>query len=151
MGFPPAPDRLAQQRYEYEMQHHLGERQHGDGWVSFSVVLLTIASFLNLIGGIAALSDSKFYSQGVEYVVGSLHTWAWVTIGLAAIQLALAWGIYNRNQLARWGGVLMLSLDAIAQLLMIAGYPLWSLAIFALDVIAIYGLILYGQRPEPRP
>ena len=150
MGFPPAPDRIAQQRYEYEMQGHLGERQRGDAWLSFSVVLLAIASCLNLIGGIAALSDSKFYSQGVEYVAGGLHTWGWVTVGLGAIQLALAWGIYNRNQLARWAGVLMLSLDAIAQLLAIPGYPFWSLAIFSLDVIAIYGLILYGQRPEPR-
>ena len=40
----------------------------------------------------------------------------------------------------------MLGLNAIAQLLMMPAYPLWSLCIFALDILAIYGLIAYGRR-----
>jgi hypothetical protein len=42
--------------------------------------------------------------------------------------------------------VIILSLNSIAQLLMIPAYPFWSLSIFALDILAIYGLIAYGQR-----
>jgi hypothetical protein len=40
----------------------------------------------------------------------------------------------------------VLSLNAIAQLLMIPAYPFWSLAIFAIDFLAIYGLCAYGAR-----
>jgi hypothetical protein len=36
--------------------------------------------------------------------------------------------------------------NAIAQLLMMPAYPFWSLSIFALDILAIYGLIAYGKR-----
>jgi hypothetical protein len=41
---------------------------------------------------------------------------------------------------------MILGLNAIAQLLMMPAYPFWSLAIFTLDILAIYGLIAYGQR-----
>lgn len=36
--------------------------------------------------------------------------------------------------------------NALARPLMIPAYPLWSLAIFAIDILAIYGLIDYGQQ-----
>ena len=49
-------------------------------------------------------------------------------------------------QFARWVGVLVLSLNAIVQLLMIPAYPFWSLSIFAIDFLAIYGLCAYGSR-----
>jgi hypothetical protein len=34
----------------------------------------------------------------------------------------------------------------VAQLLSIPAYPFWSLAIFAIDIVAIYGLVAYGKR-----
>jgi hypothetical protein len=40
----------------------------------------------------------------------------------------------------------VLCLNAIAQLLMMPAYPFWSLSIFAIDILAIYGLIAYGKR-----
>jgi hypothetical protein len=35
-------------------------------------------------------------------------------------------------------------LSAIGALLAIPAYPFWSLTIFALDVLVIYGLVAYG-------
>jgi hypothetical protein len=54
--------------------------------------------------------------------------------------------VLAKNQFARWTGVVVVSLNALAQLLMIPAYPFWSLAIFAIDIIALYGLIAYGKR-----
>jgi hypothetical protein len=31
---------------------------------------------------------------------------------------------------------------------MIPAYPFWSLALFTLDILAIYGLVAYGRRLE---
>jgi hypothetical protein len=44
----------------------------------------------------------------------------------------------------------VLSLNAIAQLLMMPAYPFWSLCIFAVDILAIYGLVAYGARISER-
>jgi hypothetical protein len=54
--------------------------------------------------------------------------------------------VFVKNQLSRWAGVIVLGANAIAQMLMIQAYPFWSLALFTLDIVAIYGLIAYGQR-----
>src|SRR4051794_29075496 len=140
----------AQHRYDagHERSPVVGDR--GDGWLTFAIVLLGIAGVLNVIGGISAISDSKFWVQDAKYAVGSLKTWGWVILSIGVIQLIVSYGIYLRNQGARWLGVFSLALNAIAELLMIPAYPFWSLSIFALDVIAIFGLIVYGQKPSRR-
>ena len=42
--------------------------------------------------------------------------------------------------------MLVLAGNSIVQLMMMPAYPFWSLSIFALDILAIYGLIAYGKR-----
>jgi hypothetical protein len=50
------------------------------------------------------------------------------------------------NQLARWFAVAVLGLNAIEQMFFIPAYPLWSLTIIAMDILALYGLCAYGSR-----
>ena len=40
----------------------------------------------------------------------------------------------------------MLGISAITQLMMMPAYPFWALCIFAIDIVAIYGLVAHGQR-----
>jgi hypothetical protein len=54
--------------------------------------------------------------------------------------------VFVKNQFSRWVGVAVLGVNAIVQLLMIPAYPFWSLTIFTLDILAVYGLIAYGNR-----
>jgi hypothetical protein len=40
-------------------------------------------------------------------------------------------------------------LNAVAQLLMLPAYSFWSLSLFAIDIVIVYGLLEYGgRRPE---
>ena len=50
------------------------------------------------------------------------------------------------NQVARWFAVAVLGLNAIDQMFFLPGYPLWSLIIIAVDIVAIWGLCAYGSR-----
>jgi hypothetical protein len=146
----PLADSSAQTRYDVGYDRYaMAPRNPDDTWLAYSVVLLSIAGVLNLIGGIAAISDSHFFVHNTHYVFANLKTYGWVVTIIGAVQLLSAVGITRRNQAARWFGVASLSLNAIAMLLMLPAYPFWSLAIFALDMIAIYGLIGHGQKPVP--
>lgn len=118
----------------------------GRGWVTFGGVLLLILGTLNVIDGIAAIGKAHFYVANAHYVFGDLKTWGWVALCLGALQLLVGLGVFAKNQFARWTGVALLSLNAIAQLLMMPAYPFWSLTIFAVDILAVYGLIAYGDR-----
>ena len=49
-------------------------------------------------------------------------------------------------QLSRWVGVIVLGIGAIVELLMIQTYPFWSLSLFALCILGMYGLIAHGNK-----
>jgi len=116
------------------------------GWIMFAGVLLALLGTLNFIEGIAAIGNANFFVHNTHYVFANLNTWGWVVMCIGVLQWAVGCGVFLKNQFSRWTGVVVLCANALAQLLMMPAYPFWSLTIFALDVLAIYGLIAYGNR-----
>ena len=125
-----------------------GGRAEGRGYglVFFASVLLMIIGFFNLIYGIAAIANSHVFTAHAHYVFGSLRTWGWITLIIGVLQLLAAAGVLAGNQAARWFGVAVLGLSAIDQMFFLPAYPFWSLAIIAMDVVALYGLCAYGSH-----
>ena len=120
----------------------------GAGRVAFAAVLLIIAGILNCIYGIAAISDSKFFVNETKYVFSNLHTWGWITLVIGIIQLTGGFSLAAGNAYGRVIGITAASIGAIVALLSSGGAtPFWSLGIFALCVIVIHGLLVYGE-PE---
>ncbi len=110
------------------------------GWWIFAAIILGIAGVLDVIWGIAAVSDSKFFVANQKYIISSLNTWGWVAIILGVGQLFAAFSLFVGGGFGRWVGILFASLSAIYALLAIPAYPFWSLCIFALAVIVVYEL-----------
>ena len=124
------------------------------GWVTFAGVMLAIVGVLNVIYGIAAIGDSKFFIQDQKYILSNLNTWGWVTLVLGALQLFAAFSLWSGGLYGRIIAVVAASLSAPGALLSIPAYPFWSLAIFAIDIIVIYQVTLYGgagYKDEPSP
>jgi hypothetical protein len=122
------------------------EAEHGYGWVMFAGVLLLMLGTLNFIEGVAAISNSHFFVHDTHYILGSLKTWGWIALIVGCVELLVGLGVFVKNQLARWVGVLVLAVNAIVQLLLMPAYPFWSLTIFTLDILAIFALVTYGGR-----
>jgi hypothetical protein len=118
------------------------------GWLAFAGVLLLIVGSMNVIQGIAAISGSRFFVNDTHYVFANLNTWGWIALVIGAAQVLVGLGVMRRNQLARWSGIGLLSIAAIMQLMMMPAYPFWGLALFALDIIAVYALVAHGERRD---
>jgi hypothetical protein len=118
----------------------------GVGWITFAGIMLMVAGVLNVIYGIAAVDDSKFFIHETQYIVSGLNTWGWVTIALGALEILAAFSIWAGGGFGRWFGIFIASLSAIGALMSIPAYPFWSLAIFAIDILIVYGLAAYGGR-----
>jgi hypothetical protein len=108
--------------------------------------MLLVTSFFNLIDGIAAIANSHVFVANAHYVIGDLRAWGWTALILSILQLAAGLGVLAGNQVARWAGVVLVALNAIAQMFFIPAYPFWSLTIIAVDVVALWGLCVYGSR-----
>ena len=114
------------------------------GWVIFAAVMLLIVGVLNVVWGIAAIADSKFFIQDQKYILSNLNAWGWITLIIGVLQLLAGFSLWSGNLYGRMMAILFASLSALAALLSIPAYPFWSLAIFAIDVLVIYGLAAYG-------
>jgi hypothetical protein len=121
----------------------------GGGWLLFAGIMLLVVAVLNVIYGIAAIGDSKFFIADQKYILSNLNTWGWVTLILGIIQVLAALSIWAGNQFGRWFGIAAATLSCIGALLSIPAYPFWSLAIFSLDILVIYGLAAYGGQHRP--
>jgi len=124
---------------------HRTER-HGYGLVVFASVMLLIIGCFNLIYGIAAVANAHVFVAGAHYVWGDLRFWGWATLIIGVVQLLAAAGVAAGYQLARWFGVAVLGINAIAMMFFIPAYPLWALVILAADLVAVWGLCAYGSR-----
>ena len=122
----------------------------GVGRAAFVAILLLIAGTLNVIYGIGAISDANFFtSGGTHYVFSDLNTWGWITLLLGLVQLVGGMSLLGGGAFGRIIGLVAASLGAVGALLAVGGaYPFWALGIFALCVICIHGLVVYGEPEE---
>ena len=119
----------------------------GAGWIVFAAIMFALAASLNVIWGIAAVADSRFFVDGATYILGGLNTWGWIAIGLGAVQLLAALSIWRGGAFGRWFGIIAAGVAVIGAMMMIPAYPFWALALVGLDVLVIYGLAAYGGKP----
>jgi hypothetical protein len=122
----------------------------GQGRALFAAILLVIAGTLNVIYGIAAIADANFFVDQTRYVFSSLHTWGWITLILGIIQLTGGFSLMTGGTYGRVIGIVGATVGAAGALLAVGGtFPFWSLGVFALCIVVLHGLVVYGE-PERR-
>jgi hypothetical protein len=116
----------------------------GVGWILFATTMFAIAASLNVIWGIAAVSNSKFFVANATFILSDLNTWGWIAIAFGALELLAAVSIWRGGAFGRWFGIIAAGLGALAAMMMIPAYPLWSLTLVGITVLVIFGLAMYG-------
>ena len=136
---------------DYDIERHydalpqpMGREPAGVGWVSFAAVMLGFAGLWNFFAGIAAIADAHVYTANANYVFSDLNTWGWIVMSLGIFQAIAALSLLTGSEIARWFGIAVAGVNAIGQLMFIPAYPWWGMAMFAVDMLIIYGLAAYG-------
>ena len=119
-------------------------RVPGERWITFAAVLFLVVGTFNVIDGIALLVDDNYFHAD-KLLFGDLSTWGWLALIMGAGQILIAFGIFSGSILAQILAVVWAMLNACLHLLSLGAYPAWSIIIMAIDVLVIYGLIMYGR------
>jgi hypothetical protein len=125
----------------------------GAGRVVFAAILLLLVGTLNIIYGIGAIADANFYANDTRYILTNLNALGWLLILVGLIQLTGGFSLLSGNPYGRLIGIVAGSLGAIDALLSMGNsHPWWNLAIFALCIWVVYGIVVYGEdeRVEAR-
>jgi hypothetical protein len=119
----------------------------GAGRVAFTATLLLIAGTLNIIYGIGAISDAKIFVGDTRFIFTNLHAMGWVILILGVVQLTGGFSLLAGNTYGMVLGLIGGTLGAIGALLSIGGQnPWWSLAIFALCIYIVHGILLFADE-----
>jgi hypothetical protein len=113
-----------------------------------------IVGTINIIYGIGALDDARIFVNDTRFILDDLNTLGWVLIILGVIQLTAGFSLAVGNTYGRVIGIIAGTLGAIGALLSIGGdNPWWSLAVFALCVYVVYGIVVFepDERAAARP
>jgi len=118
----------------------------GPGWLLFAGIMVSIAGILNIIWGVAAIGNSKFFTANATYILSSLNTWGWIVLVIGVLELFAAFSIWAGGQYGRWFGIVAAGANSIAALMTIPAYPFWGLCLFGISLLVIYGLAAYGGQ-----
>jgi hypothetical protein len=119
----------------------------GGGWITFAAIMLGLVGTFNVLEGILAIANSRVYTNHQTFVFSDLNTWGWIVLFLGVFQLLAAFSLFGGSEIARWFGVFVAGVNAIGQLYYVPAYPIWSLMLFSVDILIIYGLVAYaGHR-----
>ena len=120
----------------------------GAGSAVFAAILLMIAGTINIVYGIGALGDANVLVNDTRLIFSNLNSLGWALIILGVIQLTAGFSLMAGGTYGRVIGIAAATIGAIGALLGVGGaYPFWSLGIFAICVVVIHGLVVYGE-PE---
>jgi hypothetical protein len=118
------------------------------GWVVFASFMMFLLGAFQAIQGLVALFDDGFYIVSDRGLVVDLNYNVWGTIHLilGILLLLSGAGVLTGNLAARTVGVILAGLSALANLVFIEAYPIWSVIIITVDVLVIYALTVHGRE-----
>jgi hypothetical protein len=113
------------------------------GWITFAGVAALIAGGYNALSGIAALADDDTVAaQASEVLYGiDLTAWGWFWLLVGLLQLVTGVLILQRNAAGLWLGVAIACISAFFTVFVMFVFPLWAIAILAIDFLVLYGLL----------
>lgn len=122
----------------------------GAGRAVFAAVMLLLLGVLNVIYGIAALDKASVLVNDTRLIISSLNTVGWITILIGVIQIAGGVSLLKGNIFGRVIGVIGGTIGAVVAMIGIGGaFPWWSLAIFALCIWVVWGILVLDEDEYP--
>jgi hypothetical protein len=113
------------------------------GWITFAGVIALVAGGYNGLSGIAALADDETLAdRATEVLYGiDLTAWGWFWLIVGVVQLVTGVLILGRNIWGLWLGVAIACVSAFMTVFVMFVFPLWAIAVLALDFLVLYGLL----------
>ncbi|MFJ6442031.1 hypothetical protein [Streptomyces sp. NPDC091649] len=119
------------------------------GGTVFAGVLLFVDGVLGVLKGIAGIASNDVYTRINDYVFKfSVTSWGWIHLVLGVILVLVGWGILKGATWARGAGVVLASLNLVANFMWLPYTPVWAIVTIAIDVFVIWALCTDRSNPN---
>ena len=115
------------------------------GGMIFAASMMVLLGAFQILAGIAAIANDKFYVVGRNYAFDlDVTAWGWIHLILGILVLVTGLGLFASRTWAGATALFLAMLSALANFFFIPYYPWWSLLIIALDAWVIWSLTRPG-------
>ncbi|MET7994706.1 hypothetical protein ABZU76_27815 [Amycolatopsis sp. NPDC005232] len=116
------------------------------GWIFFGATMMFLLGSFTLVEGLTALLDPQYYAVTAHgTLLFDLTGWGWVHLVLGAAAVLTSFGLFARASWARYPGVAIAGLSALAHLTFLPAAPFWALVVLTLDVLVIWALVAHAS------
>jgi hypothetical protein len=121
-------------------------RTWATGLTVFAAVIMIIAGVTQAIVGIVALANSDFYVVGRKYTFQfDITAWGWIHLLLGIAVAVVGMFLFSGATWARWTGIAVVGVSAIANFAWVPYYPVWGIIVLAFD-----GAVIWALSVDPR-
>jgi hypothetical protein len=129
------------------MEGHRGSRPAAggefSGWIAFAGMLMLILGSLDALWGFAALLNNEIVVVGGRgALILDITTWGWIHLILGLLVALIGLGLITGNSAARVGGIFVVALFAVAQIVWFPAAPLWAFLMIILSCVILYQLMV---------
>ena len=117
------------------------------GMTLVAAVLMMIAGLFDFFEGLAALIKGNFFVVLPNYAFSlSVHSWGWWHLIAGAVVFVTGAALLTDQLWARILGVVIASLSAVMNFVLMPYYPLWAFIVIAIDVFIVWALLTPRRR-----
>ncbi|MFJ2024933.1 hypothetical protein ACIODW_14160 [Streptomyces sp. NPDC087897] len=125
----------------------------GSAWASggtiFAGILLLVDGVLGVLKGITGVASNEVYTRINDYVFKfDVTSWGWIHLVLGVILVLVGVGILKGAAWARTAGVVLASLNIVANFMWLPYTPVWAIVTIAIDVFVIWALCTDRSGPD---
>jgi cytochrome b subunit of formate dehydrogenase len=119
-------------------------REEGSGWVAFAGIMLILAGAIDFFDGIRAIGANTA-SFDTIFWDNNLEAWGWFYLIVGIILIVTGFFVFQRAPWAVTVGIIAATVSAVFHMWWIFAYPIVSLILVLIDLLVIYGLVVYGS------
>jgi hypothetical protein len=122
---------------------HTSREPITSGLLSFAGFLIGIAGFFNIVDGLTSLTKRTLYLvPSSKLLIFNFTAWGWIWIIVGILQIFVGVSIFTRRTWARTAGITLMLLAIAGQFAFTNAFPLWSIVIITVSLVAIYLLMV---------
>jgi hypothetical protein len=118
------------------------------GWIVFAGTMMAILGVFHMFEGLIALFRSTtiaFPANGMTIQV-SYTQWGWLQLIAGALVFLGGLGLFTGRMWARTLAVILVAVSAVINFAWAVHFPIWSLALLAIDFFVLYAIIAHGSE-----
>jgi hypothetical protein len=118
------------------------------GWIFLAGVVMVTSGALNAIQGLAALfRDERYWvTLGGSVLTFDVTAWGWIHLIFGILLVVFGVMLMQGSTLARVVGIVLVSLNLVAQFSWSTLYPFWALIVITVDILVLYALVIHGRE-----